>query len=70
MIISISISDAVIHEAKKRGLPIEEFVGQLIDRGMESTTSAPALLKAIERIRRLRSMSIEPAQDGSSQNAS
>jgi hypothetical protein len=54
MIISIAISDAVIRVAQERNQPIEEFVETLIDRGMATATSRPAVSDAIERIRLLR----------------
>jgi hypothetical protein len=62
MQITVTVSDVVVREAGARGLPIDEFIESLIDKGMlESleTKERPVLNSAIERIRALRTTAID-----------
>jgi hypothetical protein len=62
MQITVTVSDVVVREAGARGLPVDEFIESLIDKGMlESleTKERPVLNSAIERIRALRSTAID-----------
>jgi hypothetical protein len=62
MQITVTVSDVVVREAGARGLPVDEFIESLIDKGMlESleTKERPVLNSAIERIRALRTAAID-----------
>jgi hypothetical protein len=59
MQITITISDAIVREAGTRGLPVIDFVESLIDKGMSEQKERPVLNSAIERIRALRSTSVD-----------
>lgn len=59
MIISIPIADAVIRAAQDRGKTVEEFVEELIDKGMATVTGRPVVGDALDRIRALRKPVIE-----------
>jgi hypothetical protein len=56
VIISITVSEAVVRAAQDCNLSVEEFVDQLIDKGMrpDKTAASPMMSNAIERIRALR----------------
>ncbi|MGA7343278.1 MAG: hypothetical protein WBE72_02345 [Terracidiphilus sp.] len=55
MLITITISDEIVREAQSRGLPMQEFVESLIDKGLCAAQERPTMSTAIERIRALRS---------------
>jgi hypothetical protein len=62
MQITVTISDAVVREAGARGLAVIDFIESLIDKGMLTASESrehPVLSSAIERIRALRTASIE-----------
>jgi hypothetical protein len=62
MQITVTISDAIVREAGARGLAIIDFVESLIDKGMLAAAESkerPVLSSAIERIRALRTASVE-----------
>ena len=57
MQVTVTVSDVVVREAGARGLPVDEFIESLIDKGMQESLEAkerPGLNSAIERIRALR----------------
>lgn len=54
MIISVTISDAVIRAAQERGQTVVEYVEGLIDKGMATSTARPTVSDALDRIRALR----------------
>jgi heme O synthase-like polyprenyltransferase len=60
MIISIPISDAVVRAAQDRNTSLEEFVDELIDKGMAETTGRPMVSSAMGRIRSLHTDVIIP----------
>ncbi len=60
MQITVTVSDAIVREAGVRGLPVSEFVELLIDKGMVHAKEPQVLSNAIERIRALRSSSVDP----------
>ena len=62
MQITVTVSDAIVREAGARGLAVIDFVESLIDKGMASSADAkerPVLSSAMERIRALRTASVE-----------
>jgi hypothetical protein len=62
MQITVTISDAIVREAGTRGLAVIDFVESLIDQGMSASAVSkehPVLSSAIDRIRALRSASVE-----------
>lgn len=59
MLITLSVSDAIVREAGVRGLPVVDYVEFLIDKGLTAAKERPVLSDAIERIRALRSTSKE-----------
>jgi len=62
MLVTVTVSDAIIREAGVRGLPVVDFVESLIDKGMSAAPERPVLDNAIERIRALRSPGHAPGQ--------
>jgi hypothetical protein len=54
MQVTVTVCDAIVHEARVRGLPVIDFVESLIDKGMNASNERPVLTSAIERIRALR----------------
>jgi hypothetical protein len=60
MIISVTVPEAVIREARNRNMSVEEFVDSLIDIGMDKATGRPIVSSAIERIRALHSEVLVP----------
>jgi hypothetical protein len=59
MQITVTVSDEIVREAGDRGLPVIDFVESLIDRGLSLAKERPVLSSAMERIRALRSTSLE-----------
>jgi len=62
MQITVTVSDAIVREAGARGLPIIEFIESLIDKGMQESLGSkerPVLNSAMERIRALRTSTVE-----------
>jgi hypothetical protein len=65
MQITVTISDAIVREAGTRGLAVIDFVESLIDKGMlvaAESKERPVLSSAIERIRALRTATVEPTR--------
>jgi hypothetical protein len=62
MLITVTVSDAIIREAAVRGLPVIDFVESLIDRGMRAAKESHGLNSAIERIRALQSPTRESSR--------
>ena len=60
MIISITVPETVIREARNRNMSVEEFVDSLIDKGMDTTTGRPMVSSAIDRIRALHTEPLPP----------
>ena len=58
MQITVSVSDAIVREARARGVTVEEFVETLIDKGMSAADGRPVLDSAMERIRALRTAAL------------
>ncbi len=58
MQVTVTVSDALLREADRRGMPVVQFVESLIDKGMTAGAEAPVLDSAIDRIRRLRAASV------------
>jgi len=54
MQISVQVTDEIRREAESRGLPVIDFVEQLIAKGLEAMRNSASLTTAIERIRALR----------------
>ena len=62
MQITVTVSDGIVREAGARGLAVIDFVESLIDKGMASSADAkerPVLSSAMERIRALRTATVE-----------
>jgi len=59
MQITLTISDDIVREAGVRGMPVIDFVDSLIDKGLAQSKARPVLNSAIERIRALRSPTVE-----------
>jgi hypothetical protein len=62
MQITVTVSDAIVREAGARGLAVIDFVEALIDKGMAASVESkehPVLSSAMERIRALRTASVE-----------
>ena len=62
MQITVTVSDAIVREAGARGLAVIDFVESLIDKGMAAAADSkerPVLSSAMERIRALRTASVE-----------
>jgi hypothetical protein len=60
MQITLTISDEIVREAGLRNLPVVDFVESLIDKGLATEKEPKLLSNAMERIRVLRSSSVEP----------
>ncbi|HUV69272.1 MAG TPA: hypothetical protein VMW15_06385 [Terracidiphilus sp.] len=58
MQITVTVSDAIVREARVRGVPVNEFVETLIDKGMSAADGRPVLDSAMERIRALRTAAL------------
>ena len=54
MLVTITVSDAIVREAGVRGQSVVEFVESLIDKGISASQGRPVLDSAMERIRALR----------------
>ena len=54
MQITLTVSDSIVREAGKRGLPVIDYIEVLIDKGVTASRERPAMSDAIERIRALR----------------
>jgi len=54
MLVSIEVTDDIRREAEARGLPIVDFVEQLVSRGLEAVRDRAVVSSAIDRIRALR----------------
>ena len=62
MQITIEITDEIRREAGARGLAVIDFIESLIDKGMLTASESrehPVLSSAIERIRALRTATVE-----------
>ena len=55
MQVSVEVTDEMRREAEARGLPIVDFVENLVARGLEDLRDRSQVNSAIERIRALRS---------------
>ena len=55
MQITVEVSEEIRRDAELRGLPVVDFVEDLVARGMETLHSNTRVSSAIERIRALRS---------------
>lgn len=58
MQITVTVSDAIVREARVRGVTVNEFVETLIDKGMSAADGRPVLDSAMERIRALRTAAL------------
>jgi len=64
MLVTVTISDGIVRQAQERGLPVVDFVEDLIDRGLKATVERPVMHSAIERIRALSSSTQGGARGG------
>jgi hypothetical protein len=58
MQVTVTVSDVIVREAGVRGLPVVDFVEELIDKGMSAASAKPVLDSAVERIRALRATAL------------
>lgn len=58
MQVTVTVSDVIVREAGARGLPVVDFVEELIDKGMGVAHASPVLESAVERIRALRASAL------------
>jgi hypothetical protein len=58
MQITVTVSDVLVREAGVRGLPVVDFVEELIDKGMSVAHASQVLDSAVERIRALRATAL------------
>ncbi|HUX28143.1 MAG TPA: hypothetical protein VMV39_05115 [Terracidiphilus sp.] len=58
MQITVTVSDVIVREARVRGVPVNEFVETLIDKGISAADGRPVLDSAMERIRALRTAAL------------
>jgi hypothetical protein len=59
MQVTVTVSDEIVREAGSNGLSVVDYVESLISRGHDAASGRPALSSAIERIRALRSPTLE-----------
>jgi hypothetical protein len=60
MMITITVPERVIVAAQNRNISVEDFVDQLIDKGMGIETGRPMVSSAMERIRALHTEVVAP----------
>jgi hypothetical protein len=60
MQVTITVSEELASEARRRGLSVSGFVEQLVDKGFAQMKERTSVSSAIERIRALRSAPQEP----------
>ena len=60
MIITVTVPDRVIVAAQNHHVSVEDFVDQLIDKGMGIEASQPMVSSAMERIRALHTEAVAP----------
>jgi hypothetical protein len=58
MQVTVTVSDVIVREAGARGLPVVDFVEELIDKGLGVVHASPVLESAVERIRALRASAL------------
>jgi len=59
MLVTVTVSDAIVREAGAHGMSVLDYVESLITKGRQAASARPDLSDAIERIRALRSPTIE-----------
>jgi hypothetical protein len=59
MQITLTISDEIVREAGARNMAVIDFVESLVDKGLIAARDRPVMSSAMERIRALRSSTVE-----------